>query len=104
MTQMGYDLCAKILVIICVAIIINGCEQKEKDSRTDIVAYIESRQLILTKKVQSLKNEFPVIIDKELLATIAVTDFEKSRWANLLIYKSGSGRLAVPVVDPTWSF
>ena len=56
MTQMGYDLYAKILVIICVAIIINGCEQKEKDSRTDYVAHIGKHGI--TVKEFQLNYEF----------------------------------------------
>lgn len=67
-------------------------------------AYIENRQLILNKKVQALKNEYPVRINRISLDSISVIDFEKSRWANLLLYKSGSGRQAVPVADPAWSF
>ena len=77
-------------------------KEYEHNARQD--AYIEKRQIILAKKVQSLKNKYTVRINKTLLDSISLTDFDKSRWANLLIYKSGSGRQAVPVVDPTWSF
>jgi len=74
----------------------------EKNVRHD--AYLESRQYIMEQKVQLLKNDYTVIINQDILDTISVTEYEKSRWANLLIYKAGSGRQAIPVVDPQWSF
>ena len=74
----------------------------EKNVRHD--AYLESRQLIIEQKVQLLKNDYTVIINQDILDTISVTEYKKAQWANLLLYKAGSGRQAIPVVDPQWSF
>jgi hypothetical protein len=51
-----------------------------------------------------LKNDYTVIINQDILDTISVIEYEKAQWANLLLYKAGSGRQAIPVVDPQWSF
>ena len=65
-------------------------------------AYLEETQSLLEEKIKSLKYEFIVQINQELLDSISVIDFEKSRWANVLLFKRSNGRLAVPVVDPAW--
>jgi len=67
-------------------------------------AFIENRQKILSEKVKSLKEKYPIKINTSLLDSILVNDFKKSRWANLMLFKASSGRQAVPIVDPTWSF
>ena len=67
-------------------------------------AYLEEAQQLLEQKIQTLKKEFTVKINQDLLDSISVIDFEKSRWANVLLFKGSSGRLAIPSVDPAWGW
>jgi len=54
----------------------------------------------LTNKIEELRNTNQVEIYESILDTINVVDFEKSKWATMQIFKSGSNRPAYPVVDP----
>ena len=84
----------------------NGNEPtfKEFESQTRRFAYIEQSKSLLEEKILSLKKDFTVHINHEVLDNVTVIDFEKSRWAQLLLFKRGSGKLAVPSVDPAWGF
>ena len=64
-------------------------------------AYFEQTHLLLEKKIQLLKQENTVHINDEVLDTVSVIDFKKSRWANLFLYNN-SGRMTIPIIDPTW--
>ena len=64
-------------------------------------AYFEKSHLFLEKKIQLLKQENTVHINDEVLDTVSVIDFKKSRWANLFLYNN-SGRMTIPIIDPTW--
>jgi CRISPR/Cas system-associated protein Csm6 len=63
--------------------------------------YFEKSHLFLEKKIQLLKQENTVHINDEVLDTVSVIDFKKSRWANLFLYNN-SGRMTIPIIDPTW--
>lgn len=53
---------------------------------------------LLRQKVDSLKTQYPVFIDKSVLDTIEVSDSK----INMQVFKRSSGRLARPIVDPSW--
>ena len=55
-----------------------------------------------SERIESLKARYPVEIYQAVLDTVRVIDFQKSRWATLQIFKSGSNRPAYPTVDPRW--
>lgn len=57
---------------------------------------------VLIEKAEELKSRYPVEVNEAVLDTINVIDFEKSRWATLQIFKTGTNRLAYPSVDPRW--
>lgn len=84
----------------------NGIEPtfKEFANQSRQYAYLEESQQLLDQKIEALKKEFRVRINQELLDSIVVIDFEKSRWANVLLFKGSSGRLAIPSVDPAWGW
>ncbi|NIV71900.1 hypothetical protein GWN26_05745 [Candidatus Saccharibacteria bacterium] len=65
-------------------------------------AYQQKVMAILNQKIASLKERYPVSIDEAVLDTISVTDFKKSRWAQMQIFKAGTNRRAFPTVDPAW--
>ncbi len=65
-------------------------------------AYFNQTFTILRNKINHLKKDFPVKINKELLDSIKVFDSEKSRWATVFLVKGNNNRLAVPTVDPSW--
>jgi hypothetical protein len=67
-------------------------------------AYFEQTHLLLEKKIQLLKKVHKVQIYKAVLDTVSVTNFEKSRWANLVLFKNSTGKMAIPIVDPAWGF
>lgn len=77
---------------------------KKFEIQTRRFAYIEQSQKLLEEKIRSLKKEFTVHINRSVLNKVSVIDFEKSRWAQLVLFKRGSGKLAVPSVDPAWGF
>ena len=77
---------------------------KEFANQSRQYAYLEESQQLLDQKIEALKKEFRVRINQELLDSIVVIDFEKSRWANVLLFKGSSGRLAIPSVDPAWGW
>ena len=65
-------------------------------------AHFEQTQVLLEQKIALLKKTNTVRINETVLDTIAVTDFKKSRWANVFLFKNSNSRLAVPTVDPAW--
>ena len=67
-------------------------------------AYFEQTHLLLEKKIQLLKKVHKVQIYKAVLDTVSVTNFEKSRWANLVLFKNSTGKMAIPIIDPAWGF
>lgn len=84
----------------------NGTEPmyKEFANQAKQYAYLEEAQKLLEQKIETLKKEFTVKINQDLLDSISVIDFEKSRWANVLLFKGSNGRLAIPSVDPAWGW
>jgi len=65
-------------------------------------AYIEQSKILLEKKIEQLKKNTLVRINSAVLDTITVSDSDKSRATNVFLFKSSSGRLAFPTVDPAW--
>ncbi len=57
---------------------------------------------LLAQKVDSLKTYYPVSVNEAILDTISVTDFRQSKGINMQVFKRSSGRLARPIVDPSW--
>ncbi|MBD3290723.1 hypothetical protein GF337_18095, partial [candidate division KSB1 bacterium] len=57
---------------------------------------------LLSHKADSLKTHYPVYINEAVLDTITVTDSRKSKWINMQVFKRSSGRMARPIVDPSW--
>ena len=53
---------------------------------------------LLAQKLDSLKTHYPLYIDKTVLDTIKVSDSK----INMQVFKRSSGRLARPIVDPSW--
>ena len=64
--------------------------------------YLEQNNRYLTGKTDSLAAIFPVTVYEEILDTVRVIDFKKSRWAGVQVFKSGVNRPAYPAVDPAW--
>ncbi len=64
--------------------------------------YIEQAKNILEVKIEQLKKNTLVKINRAVLDTITVSDSDKSRSTNVFLFKSSSGRLAFPTVDPAW--
>lgn len=67
-------------------------------------AYFEQAHLLLKKKIQMLEKVNTVKIYQAVLDTVVVTDFKKSRWASLFVFKGNTDRMAVPIVDSAWGF
>lgn len=65
-------------------------------------AYFNQTFSILENKINLLKKDFPVRINKKLLDSVKVFDSEKSRWATTFLIKGNSDRMAIPIVDPSW--
>ncbi len=65
-------------------------------------AYIDQAKRLLETKIEQLKKNTLVRINKAVLDTITVSDSDKSRATNVFLFKSSSGRLAFPTVDPAW--
>jgi len=65
-------------------------------------AYIEQAKRLLETKIEQLKKNSLVKINRAVLDTITVSDSDKSRGTNVFLFKSSSGRLAFPTVDPAW--
>lgn len=70
--------------------------------RSKADTYRHQANLLLEQEVESLRKRYPVIINHAVLDTITVIDFKKSHWANIQIFKGGTNRPALPVVDPFW--
>lgn len=64
--------------------------------------YQQEAKSYVNHKLDSLKQISNIKIYTGVLDTLTVNEFDKSRWAGLQVYKGGTGRLAVPVVDPSW--
>jgi hypothetical protein len=65
-------------------------------------AYLNELRSILDKKIESLKDQYPIDINEAALDTTTVMDFQKSRWANIQIFRAGTNRPVYPTVDPVW--
>ena len=65
-------------------------------------AYIEQSKILLETKIKQLKKNTLIRINKAVLDTITVSDSDRSRATNVFLFKSSSGRLAFPTVDPAW--
>jgi tetratricopeptide (TPR) repeat protein len=65
-------------------------------------AYIKQAKEILQKKIEQLKKNTLVKINRSVLDTITVSDSDKPSAINVFLFKSSSGRLAFPSVDPAW--
>jgi len=65
-------------------------------------AYIEQAKRLLETKIEQLKKNTLIKINRAVLDTITVSDSDKSRATNVFLFKSSSGRLAFPTVDPAW--
>jgi hypothetical protein len=65
-------------------------------------AYIELTKRLLEIKIEQLKKNTLVRIKRTVLDTFTVSDSDKSRGTNVFLFKSSSGRLAFPTVDPAW--
>ena len=64
--------------------------------------YILKANTLLKQKIDSLKNIYPVKINYAVLDTIHITDLKKSRWASVQLFKGGTSRPVVPIVDAAW--
>ncbi len=87
--------------------VINKDHQPTFSEYTQMVkrdAYNEKAQHLLEAKIKDLEKRYPVYINEAVLDTLKVIDFNKSRWATIQLFKLGSGRPAVPVVDLSWGF
>jgi len=71
---------------------------------TRSVAHLKQTQLFLEQKLGLLRKTNTVQIYETVLDTISVTDFKKSRWANVFLFKNSSKRPAIPIVDPALGF
>ncbi len=71
---------------------------------TSSVAHLKQDRLLLERKLGSLRKTNAVRIYETVLDTISVTDFKKSRWANVFLFKNSTKRTAIPTVDPTLGF
>jgi len=65
-------------------------------------AYIEQAKRFLETKIEQFKKNTLIKINRAVLDTITVSDSDKSRATNVFLFKSSSGRLAFPTVDPAW--
>lgn len=75
--------------------------EKSKDIFTaDARRYYNN--LSLSQKADSLANVYSVKVYTEILDTIQVIDFKKSKWASMQILVGGTNRTAYPAVDPKW--
>ncbi|MGD8778476.1 MAG: hypothetical protein PVH88_05890 [Ignavibacteria bacterium] len=55
------------------------------------------------RMINSLKTQYNITINRSVLDTLKTIDFKKSRWASVQVYKGGTGRPVVPLVDPSWN-
>ena len=65
-------------------------------------AYIEQAKRFLETKIEQFKKNTLIKINRAVLDTITVSDSDKSRATTVFLFKSSSGRLAFPTVDPAW--
>ncbi len=65
-------------------------------------AYIKQAKRLLETKIEQLKKNTLIKINRAVLDTITVSDSDKSRATNVFLFKSNSGRLAFPTIDPAW--
>jgi hypothetical protein len=66
-------------------------------------AYFNLTFATLENKIDLLKKDFPIRINRELLDSVKVFDSEKSRWSTVFLVKGNNNRMAIPTVDPSWS-
>jgi len=79
-------------------------EPKYNSFRRQVIrdAYLQKENLLLSKKIDSLRIVYPVKINEAVFDTIHTVESKKSRWMSLQVFKRNSNRLAVPIVDPSW--
>jgi hypothetical protein len=59
---------------------------------------------LLSSKIDSLKTCMPIEIHESILDTITTLDAERFRLQSFQVFKLNNNRLALPIVDPTWTF
>ncbi|MEO8233627.1 MAG: peptidylprolyl isomerase [Ignavibacteriota bacterium] len=64
-------------------------------------AYLEQAKRLLEGKIEQIKKNTVVRINKAVLDSITVSDSDKSTTIDVILLKS-SGKLAYPTVDPAW--
>jgi len=67
-------------------------------------ADIDRKTSFLQQEIGSLRKKNTVQIFEAALDSVSVTDFDKSRWATVFLFKNSSKRLAIPTVDPALGF
>ena len=72
---------------------------RESATGTDSLAH---ERRYLDDVIMQLQETYPVYINHAVLDTITVTDFKKSRWASVQIFRGGTNRPAYPHADPSW--
>ena len=84
----------------------NGLDSPMAESldSTGSAAQFAHKQLFLKQELGLLREANTVRVYEKVLDSISVTEFQKSRWATLFVYKNDSKRLAIPTVDPALGF
>lgn len=79
-----------------------GLESPTEGSQDSMSFQVRSRPVeeFLVPTVDALRTKYGVEIFHAVLDTIPVTDFEKSRWADVYLFKGSTKRPALPTVDP----
>ena len=70
--------------------------------KKDALRELAKNELLII--AEELKKRYPVEIYKDVLDSIEVINSKKSSWFTVNAYKSGTNRLACPVVDAAWGF
>ena len=69
---------------------------------TGSVLHLKQTRSLLDQKLELLRKTNTVRIYEAVLETVSVTDFKKSRWADVFLFKNSSKRPAIPIVDPVF--
>lgn len=65
-------------------------------------AYLAKANSLLTQKIDSLKKHYNVTINYDVLNSVELTESKKSRWMTFQLFKGGTNRMVVPIVDAAW--
>lgn len=57
----------------------------------------------LDSSLSTFRERYPIEINEAVLDTIQVVDFQKSRWAAVQLFRTGTNHLAYPIADPLWT-